>query len=219
MDLSTWNPPPAPPDDLDFDGRHVRLERFKANRHGAPIHARAKDCPDMWAYLPYGPFRDAIAYGAAIEEFDGAEDQLFFALFDKDLGDFAGHASYLRINPSHGTIELGHIALTPSMQRSRAATEAWALMMGWAFDAGYRRFEWKCNAANAASRRAAERLGFTFEGVHRQAMIVKGMNRDTAWYSVLDSEWPSVRGGLSAWLDPENFTAEGRQKKRLSALR
>lgn len=219
VDLSHWTPPPAPPDDLGFDGRYVRLERFQAARHAAPIHAHGANHPEMWYYMLGGPFGTPAAYGADVEGYDAKPDHLFFALFDKDLGDFAGHASYLRINPAQGSIELGHIALTPAMQRSRAATEAWALMMAWAFDAGYRRFEWKCNAANAASRRAAERLGFQFEGIHRQAMIIKGKNRDTAWYSVLDHEWSNVHAALSAWLAPENFDADGRQKSRLAALR
>lgn len=218
-DLDGWTPRPAPPDDLGLEGRYVRLERFDPAQHAEPIHLRAVQHPDIWAYMLSGPFVDAADYGQTIMGYDAKPDHLFFALFDKDLGDFAGHASYLRINPDHGTIELGHIALTPLMQRGRAATEAWYLMMRWAFDAGYRRFEWKCNAQNMASRKAAERLGFTFEGVHRQALVIKGRNRDTAWYSILDSEWPGVAQAFAKWLAPENFDAEGRQRHRLSEFR
>lgn len=219
MNLTDWVPRAAPPKDLEFDGRYVRLERFDAACHAAAVHARAVDHPGLWDYMLGGPYTDSASYGAAVEALDQNEDHQFYALYDKDLGDFAGHASYLRINPDHGTIELGHILLTPSMQRSRAATEAWSLMMAWAFDAEYRRFEWKCNAANAASCKAAERLGFSFEGTHRQALVVKGKNRDTAWFSVLDSEWPGVQNALQAWLQPTNFTKEGRQRRSLSSFR
>lgn len=218
-DLDGWTQRTAPPDDLTLEGAYVRLDRFVAARHAAPIHTRAADHPDIWKYMLSGPFAGAAAYGGAIEALDRQPDQVFFALFDRDLGDFAGHASFLRINPEHGSIELGHIVLTPSMQRSRAATEAWALMMGWAFGAGYRRFEWKCDACNAASRRAAERLGFTFEGIHRQALVIKGRNRDTAWYSVIDREWSAVSAALTAWLQPENFDESGRQRRTLASLR
>ncbi|MEL7025666.1 MAG: GNAT family protein [Pseudomonadota bacterium] len=197
----------------------MRLERFRAETHAAPIFERAVGHPEMWTYLFGGPYASSKDYGADVASMDAGQDQVFFALFDKDLGDFAGHASFLRINPDHGSIELGNIALTPSMQKSRAATESWALMMGWAFAAGYRRFEWKCNAENAPSRRAALRLGFTFEGVHRQAMISKGRNRDTAWYSVLDREWSVVECGLNAWLALDNFDDAGQQKIRLEGLR
>ncbi len=219
QDLTNWSACPSPPDDLELEGQYVRLERFDASRHAGPIHARAADHPQIWEFMLGGPYDAAEAYGAAVEALDQAANMMFFAIFDKDLGDFAGHCSYLRINPAHGSIELGNIALTPSMQRSRAATEAWVLMMGWAFDAGYRRFEWKCNALNQASRRAAVRLGFQFEGVHRQAMVIKGKNRDTAWYSILDTEWPNVNAAFRHWLAPGNFGADGQQLKRLSDFR
>ncbi|MEM9708229.1 MAG: GNAT family protein [Pseudomonadota bacterium] len=217
-DLSNWRAPLAPPDDLGLEGRYVRLEPFDPARHANPIHARAEAHPEIWDYMLDGPHADGVAYGAAITQLGAPPDINFFALYSKDLGDFGGHASFLRINPTHGSIELGHILLTPSLRQSRAATEAWALMMGWAFEAGYRRFEWKCNALNASSCRAAERLGFTFEGIHRQALVAKGKNRDTAWYSVIDSEAPRVLGALDRWLAPENFDEDGLQRQPLRAF-
>ena len=129
-----------------------------------------------------------------------------------------GVAAYLRITPEHGSIEVGHICLSPALQRSRAATEAMWLMMEWAFSNGYRRYEWKCNALNIPSRRAAQRLGFSFEGIFRQHMIIKGRNRDSAWFAVTDQDWPALREAYAAWLNPANFDAEGRQRERLSDL-
>jgi len=144
---------------------------------------------------------------------------MFHAVIDAASGHAAGVASYLRINPAHGSIEVGHINYSPLLQNGAAATEAMYLMMRRAFELGYRRYEWKCDALNDKSRAAAQRLGFTYEGTFRQAMIVKGRNRDTAWYSVIDTEWPALKRAFEAWLDPANFDAEGRQKQRLAALR
>lgn len=146
------------------------------------------------------------------------EDPHFFALRDLRSGQPGGMAAFLRIDPAQGCMELGAITLAPGFQRGIAATEAWYLMMDWAFEAGYRRFEWKCNAANLPSRRAAQRLGFSFEGIFRQAMIVKGRNRDTAWFSVIDLEWPRLRTVFGSWLSPDNFDAAGWQKVALSDL-
>ena len=145
-------------------------------------------------------------------------DPLFYVVRQRDSGHCSGVASYLRITPQSGAIEVGHINLSPELHRSRAATEAMFLMMRWAFAAGYRRYEWKCDALNMASRVAAQRLGFSFEGVFRQATIVKGRNRDTAWFSVIDSEWPALAEAFRAWLDPRNFDASGRQRESLSDL-
>jgi RimJ/RimL family protein N-acetyltransferase len=141
---------------------------------------------------------------------------MFFAFVDAASGRAVGLGSYLRIDPSNGTVEVGHLQFSPLMQRTAVATESMYLMMKTAFELGYRRYEWKCDALNAGSRRAAERLGFTFEGIFRQAIVYKGRSRDTAWFSILDAEWPALRAALERWLDPGNFDADGRQRTRLT---
>jgi RimJ/RimL family protein N-acetyltransferase len=198
-------------------GRYVRLEPLAA-AHAGDLHAAFAGHDRLWDYMPYGPFPSAADYAAWVGSVAGGGDPLFLALVDRAAGRAGGVASYLRIAPEAGTIELGHIALSPALQGSRAATEAWFLMIGWAFAAGYRRFEWKCNALNIASRRAAQRLGLSYEGTFRQAAVVKGRNRDTAWFAAIDGEWPELRAAFEAWLDPANFDAEGRQRQRLSEL-
>jgi RimJ/RimL family protein N-acetyltransferase len=213
-----WVPPPTPPHET-MTGRYVSLEpideRFAADLHAA----NALDADGrMWTYLPYGPFADLDTYRDWMRATCTGADPLFFALVDAATGRAAGAAAYLRITPAAGAIEVGHLQFSPLVQRTRAATEAMALMMRRAFDLGYRRYEWKCDALNAASRAAAERLGFTFEGLFRQATVYKGRSRDTAWYSVIDTEWPRLRRAFDAWLDPANFDAGGRQRTRLSAL-
>ncbi len=202
-----------------MEGRTCRLEPLDADAHADALHeAYALDTDGRgWTYLPYGPFASAADYRGWSEEAAASDDPLFFAILDAD-GAPLGVASYLRIMPAIGTVEVGHIHLAPPLQRTRAATEAMYLMMRRAFDElGYRRYEWKCDDLNAPSRHAAERLGFTYEGTHRQATIYKGRNRDTAWYSILDREWSRVRATLEAWLDPGNFDAEGRQRAPLRA--
>jgi RimJ/RimL family protein N-acetyltransferase len=186
-----------------LEGRTCRLEPLDADRHAADLHAAYGTAPGdrLWTYMPTGPFADAGAYRAWVQGVAHRPDPFFLAVVDRTTGGATGVASYLRITPEHGTVEVGFITFSPLLQRTIAATEAMALMMGHAFDdLGYRRYEWKCDALNAPSRRAAERLGFRFEGVHRQAVVVKGRNRDTAWFSILDSEWPTVRAALDAWL-------------------
>lgn len=202
-------------------GRFVRLERAKPEAHAADLFdAYAKDRDGrMWTYLPYGPFETGEALTAWMETTCTASDPMFFALLDADRGRAIGLASYLRINPDAGSVEVGHLSFSPLLARSPLATEAMFLMMRHAFELGYRRYEWKCDALNAASCRAAERLGFTFEGIHRQATHYKGRNRDTAWYSILDREWTAVQAGFDAWLDPANFDAAGTQRRRLEACR
>ena len=207
-----WTPPPRPPREA-MAGRLCRIVPLDAAAHAAPLHA-ALHAREGWDYLPYGPFGDADAHRAHLAATFG-DDPLAHVI--EAGGEVRGIATYLRINPLAGSIEVGHIHLGPALQRTPAATEAMHLMMARAFDLGYRRYEWKCDAANAASRRAALRLGFTYEGTHRQATIVKGRNRDTAWFSILDREWPRVRDAQAAWLDPANFDAEGRQRTALSA--
>jgi RimJ/RimL family protein N-acetyltransferase len=201
-----------------MEGRHVRLERLDPVAHAAEVQAANRASDAIWNYLPYGPFATEAEWRAWAEGMAGLADPFFYVLRDKATGRAGGVASYLRIAPEAGSIEVGHIALSPALQRTPAATEAMALMMGWAFGAGYRRYEWKCNALNLASRRAAERLGLSFEGVFRQAAVVKGRNRDTAWFAAIDSEWPALKAAFDRWLDPGNFDAAGRQRVALSDL-
>ena len=198
-------------------GERVRLEPLDPERHAEELFAAAAaGDPRLWDYLSYGPFADAREMRAHLAGQATSSDPLFLAVVDEATGRAAGVVSYLRIEPEHGCIEIGHIWFGASLQRTAAATEVIYLLARHAFDdLGNRRLEWKCDAANARSRRAAERFGFTFEGVFRQHMIVKGRNRDTAWFSLLDSEWPAARDAFEAWLRPENFDAEGRQRAPL----
>ena len=211
-----WQEPPCPPR-AEMMGRYVRLEPL-SRTHAAEIHAAFEGADGAWDWMPYGPFATEDAYGDWIDSVSGGNDPLFFALRDLASGKALGAASYLRIAPSAGSIELGHIALSPALQQSRAATEAWFLMMDWAFSNGYRRFEWKCNALNLPSRRAAQRLGLSFEGIFRQAAVIKGHNRDTAWFAAIDGEWPALRAAFQSWLDPANFAPDGQQRESLSRL-
>ena len=172
----------------------------------------------MFTYLAYGPFDSFDAYLTWLQGVSRTEDPLFFAIVDAASGKAAGVASYLRIDPASGSVEVGHIAYAPALQRTRAATEAMYLMMQRAFTLGYRRYEWKCDALNEKSRAAAERLGLSYEGIFRQATVYKGRNRDTAWYAAIDSEWSALDAAFRRWLDPQNFDAEGRQRVRLGDL-
>ncbi len=211
-----WRPPALPARQV-MAGRTVSLEPL-APRHAADLHAAFAPAPGVWSYMPYGPFADAVAYATWVEEAASSDDPMFFAILPATTGRAAGVASYLRIAPTAGSIEVGHIALSPALQRTPAATEAIFLMMKTAFEAGYRRFEWKCDALNLASRRAAERYGFSYEGVFRQAAVVKGRNRDTAWFAVIDADWPALKSAFETWLAPANFDATGAQRSRLSDL-
>ena len=212
-----WTPPPAPMGEV-LDGQYVRLERLDADAHAADLHRAYSGHDALWDYMPYGPFSSAAAYHSWVKETASGEDPLFYVLRDKATGHCGGVASYLRITPAAGSIEVGHICLSPEVAKGRVWTEAMFLMMEWAFRNGYRRYEWKCNALNMASRRAAQRLGFSYEGIFRQAAVIKGRNRDTAWFAVIDAEWPALREAYAAWLSPRNFDAAGRQKERLSDL-
>ena len=216
--LGNWTPPPHPPAGLSLIGKHIRLDPMEADDHAADLFAAFSGHDALWDYMPYGPFSSASAYHRWVKDHQGREDPVFFALTDIPSGHAVGVASYLRIAPDQGSIEVGHICLAPALQRTPAATEAMFLMMDWAFAAGYRRYEWKCNALNMPSRRAAQRLGFSFEGIFRNHLVVKGRNRDTAWFSVIDSEWPALREAFAAWLAPANFDASGKQRERLSDL-
>jgi RimJ/RimL family protein N-acetyltransferase len=200
-------------------GRFCRLEALDPARHGSDLFAaNARDTAGaMWTYLTKGPFARLEDYLAWVERMAPGEDPLFYAILDQVTGKAVGVASYLRIEPAVGVIETGHITYSPPLQRTPAATEAMYLMMRRVFDElGYRRYEWKCDSLNAPSRAAAERLGFRFEGVFRQATLYKGRNRDTAWYSIIDSEWPARRAAFETWLDPANFSDDGRQKRQLA---
>ncbi|MDP4031242.1 MAG: GNAT family protein [Pseudorhodobacter sp.] len=209
---------PKRPDGSPLLGRFVRLERLDADVHAADLHRAFSADDAIWDYLPYGPFGSAARYHRWAKDSEASTDPLFFGLRNLETGHCGGVTSYLRIAPEAGSIEVGHICLAPEMQRGRAATEAMYLMMKWAFNAGYRRYEWKCDALNLPSRRAAQRLGFSYEGIFRQATIVKGRNRDTAWFAVIDAEWPGLSEAYQAWLAPANFDAQGRQRERLSDL-
>lgn len=213
-----WTPPPRPDAVRELAGRHARLERLDADLHAADLHRAFSADDRIWDYMPYGPFGSSARYHRWVKDSASGSDPLFFAIRDQETGHCGGVASFLRITPEMGTIEVGHICLSPEIQRSRVFTEAMFLMMAWVFGAGYRRYEWKCNALNLASRRAAQRLGFSYEGIFRQAAVVKGRNRDTAWFACIDSEWPGLKAAYDAWLADANFNAEGRQRERLSDL-
>lgn len=209
-----------------LEGRRVHLEPLSPERHADPLHVAflspgegPLDAPEArWTYSGGMPFRSAAEHRDWLKARAASQDPLFFALVDPASGRALGLASYLNIVPEHGSIEVGHLHFTPPLRRTPAATEAMLLMMRHAFALGYRRYEWKCDALNAASRRAAERLGFRFEGVFRQHRVMNGRNRDTAWFSILDGEWPAIEARLERWLSPENFDAQGRQLSSLSAL-
>jgi RimJ/RimL family protein N-acetyltransferase len=215
-----WTQRPRPPR-TPVEGRFAAIEPIDPDRHAADLHAaNAVDGEGrMWTYMAYGPFASAAEYRRWMESACLGDDPLFHAIRDLRTGRAAGVASYLRIDPPVGVIEVGHIALAPALQKTVAATEAMFLMMARVFDElGYRRYEWKCDALNAPSRRAAERLGFSFEGVFRQATIYKNRNRDTAWYAVIDRDWPALKRAYERWLAPENFDAQGRQRVSLASL-
>src|SRR5882757_797766 len=206
------------PGRIVLEGRYVDLAPLDARLHGDALWeaTRGEQNDALWQYLAEGPFRDRKDFDKTLEGMAASEDPLFFAIIDRAFERAAGRVSYLRIDPKHGSIEVGSILYTPALQRTRGATEAMYLMARHAFeDLGYRRYEWKCNALNAPSRRAALRLGFTFEGIFRQHKIVKGRNRDTAWFSMLDGEWPRRKEAFERWLDPSNFSSDGEQKRRL----
>ncbi len=214
-----WVPRPVPPR-VAMTGRWCRVEPLDGSTHATDLFAaNSRDMQGrMWTYLNEQPFASEADYRAWVERAAAGDDPLFFAIVDLASGEAHGLASYLRIEPGDGVIEVGNITYSPLLQRTTAATEAMYLMMRRAFDElGYRRYEWKCNALNAGSRSAALRLGFTYEGTFRQARVVKGRNRDTAWYSITDAEWPRIRTAFEAWLDPANFDAAGHQLSPLEA--
>lgn len=215
--VDDWSPPPVPDWD-EVKGTYVRLERLNAEDHAALLYRSFAEHDEVWDYLAYGPFSSASQYHRWVRDHAALEDTHFYAIKNLESGNWEGVASYLRIAPEAGSIEVGHINFSPALQRTRAATEAMYLMMSWVFDVGYRRYEWKCNALNFKSRGAAQRLGFSYEGVFRQATVSKGRNRDTTWFAAIDSEWPALKEAYAAWLSPSNFDVDGRQRESLGDM-
>jgi RimJ/RimL family protein N-acetyltransferase len=217
--VADWGRRPSPLR-APMQGRFCSVEPLRAADHAAALFAsHSLDAEGRnWTYLPYGPFGAEDEYRAWVESKQSLEDPVFYAIVATPAARPVGVASYLRIDPDMGVIEVGHLSYSPVLQRTAAATEAMYLMMRHAFDdLGYRRYEWKCDSHNHPSRNAALRLGFRFEGIFRQAVVMKGRNRDTAWYSITDTEWPELRTALAAWLDPANFDSDGRQLTRLES--
>jgi len=217
--LPDWSPPPQPAR-IPLVGTYCTVAPLDVDQHAASLHdANALDSSGKaFTYLFSGPFSGLGDYRAWLKAACLGDDPLFHAIVDHATGRATGVAAYMRIDPANGVIEVGHINYSPLLQRRPAATEAMYLMMKNAFDLGYRRYEWKCDALNLPSRRAARRLGFSFEGIFLQAVVYKGRNRDTAWFSITDREWPAIRAAHEQWLATENFDAQGRQRCRLSAL-
>ena len=217
--IGDWTPPVRPPAE-PMIGRYCRLERLDAGRDGQSLFdAYALDSEGRnWTYLPQGPFENYAEFHIWLSGMAKLDDPFFFTIIDAESQTSVGIASYLRITPPAGSIEVGHIHYSPLLQRTPAATEAMYLMMKQAFALGYRRYEWKCDALNAPSRMAAQRLGLSYEGVFRQATVYKQRNRDTAWYATIDREWPDLKQAFEQWLDPNNFDNDRNQKTRLSTL-
>jgi RimJ/RimL family protein N-acetyltransferase len=217
-DFSNWQPRPLP-EPVTLTGRWVTLEPLSAAKHTQDLWQAVQGHDEVWTWLADGPYRREEDLAEALEARQSGLAARFFAILPGSDSAAAGYASLMRMDPANGVVEVGNLLYSPRLQRTPAATEAMFLMARYIFEElGYRRYEWKCNALNQPSRRAAERLGFTFEGIFRQHMIVKGQNRDTAWFSMLDSEWPARKSVFEAWLAPENFDAEGRQKHSLGSL-
>jgi RimJ/RimL family protein N-acetyltransferase len=217
--LPDWHGATRPAREI-LPGRYCRLEPLDCARHAdSLIAAQALDRDGRnWDYLPYGPFATTEAHRDWLITMSASTDPFFYAIVDAVSGDAVGVAAYMRIDPANGVVEVGHLNFSPRLQRTPAATEAMHLMMANAFARGFRRYEWKCNSLNAPSRTTAQRLGFSFEGVFRQVAVVKGRNRDTAWYSVIDSEWPAIAAAHQTWLAADNFDAQGQQRQRLTDL-
>lgn len=209
------------PELVTLQGRFCRLEKLQPGRHSEDLYAalRADESGALWTYLLESKPRNLRELSAWVERVSGQPDPAYYALIDRSSGRCIGRAAYLRIEPEAGSIEVGSILYSPALQRTLMATEVMYLMMQHAFDElGYRRYEWKCDSLNEPSRRAAERLGFTYEGTFRQALVYKGRNRDTAWYAIIDKDWPQIRKGYQAWFDPANFDETGQQKHALATF-
>ncbi|MFF2630293.1 GNAT family N-acetyltransferase [Kitasatospora griseola] len=219
--LPDWTARPAPAR-VTLDGRFCRVEPLDVDRHADDLYAAyalAADGRD-WTYLTVGPFDGPAAHREHLAKTARTDDPLHYAVVDLRSGRAVGTLALMRQDPANGVVEVGSVAFSPLLKRTAVSTEAQFLLMSYVFDElGHRRYEWKCDTLNAPSREAALRLGFTFEGVFRQAVVYKGRNRDTAWYSVIDAEWPQVGKALREWLAPDNFDADGRQRRSLSAVR
>lgn len=219
--LESWTPRPRP-DRVTMKGRFCQLEPLDSARHLADLYqayGKAGDGRD-WTYMFSGPFSDEAAFRRHIESAEASLDPLHYAVIDLASGRAVGTLALMRIEPVHGVMEVGHVAFSPDLKQTPVSTEAHFLLMTYAFEQlGYRRYEWKCDSLNAPSRKAAERLGFRYEGLFRQALVYKGRTRDTTWFSIIDAEWPAVRIGFERWLDPGNFDAHGRQRQSLATLR
>ncbi|WP_019340901.1 GNAT family N-acetyltransferase [Stutzerimonas stutzeri] len=219
--LTGWQPVPIPPR-APLMGQYVDLEPLSLSQHGDDLWDALQGAGDpvLWDYLPYGPFLERAAFDRWLGDCATSADPMFFTVIDRRRRQAVGLLSFMRITPAHGCIEIGHVVFGPAMQRSPASTEAIYLLARLALvELGYRRLEWKCNAENARSMRAATRLGFSYEGLFRQHMLIKGRNRDTAWFALLDHQWPACGEALERWLQADNFDAHGQQRRRLEALR
>lgn len=207
----------GPPRRETLEGRFVRLEPLDDARHGADLWRGIEGHDGLWTYMGYGPWPDEAAFRAWVGERARLSDPLAYAVVDQTSGRAQGVVTLMRVDVANGVVETGHIFFAPALQKTPGATEAIYLQARHAFDdLRYRRFEWKCDSANAASQAAARRFGFAYEGLFRQHMIIKGRNRDTAWFAMLDHEWPTRRAAFERWLSPDNFDETGGQKKGLA---
>ncbi len=218
--VANWSPRPRP-SVTSMQGQYCVLKPLDIVTHGLSLFTvlQGDNSGESWTYLPYGPYATFKDFSADLHRMNQNHDTLFYVIIDIKKKDIVGLCAYLRINPEHGVVEVGHLHYSKRLQKTPAATEAMFLMMSHVFDdLGYRRYEWKCNALNLASSRAAERLGFKFEGIFRQANVFKGRNRDTAWFSILDHEWPLLKRKFQKWLAPDNFDELGQQRARLETM-
>jgi RimJ/RimL family protein N-acetyltransferase len=217
--VENWQSREAPPREATH-GTYCAVEPLNAEVHGRALYeANGRDTEGRnWTYFSYGPFASFEAYYDWLSRSAASADPMFFAIIDKATDKPTGVASYMRMDRANGSIEVGHVNFSPLLQATRVATEAMYLMMKTVFELGYRRYEWKANALNAPSRRAAQRFGFSYEGIFRQVLVVKGRNRDSVWYAAIDQDWPVLKKAFTQWLDPANFDPDGRQKVSLSSL-
>lgn len=219
-DVPGWSARPYPPR-TPIEGRLCRVEPLDPARHADDLVAAFQQAADgrAWTYLTVGPYTDPAVHRAWLDKAAASEDPLHHAVIDLTTGRAVGTLALMRIDPANGVAEVGHVTFSPLLQRTPISTEAQYLLMKRVFDElGYRRYEWKCDSLNEPSRTTAQRLGFTFEGIFRQAVVYKGRSRDTAWFSLLDSEWPARKAAFERWLSPDNFDAQGRQRRRLGEL-
>lgn len=219
-DLTNWTPREKP-QRIVLDGQYVRLEPLNVERHGDQLYAASSvaDVDQRFRYLFDQPPASREDFTPWLEQSAANTETMFFAVIDKKTGLVAGRQALMRIEPQYGVIEIGNIYWGPAISRQRGATEAQYLFMQYVLDGlGYRRYEWKCNNNNEPSKRAALRFGFTFEGIFRQHMVAKGLNRDSAWFSIIDSEWPALKRAYQAWLNPDNFNENGEQNRKLESF-